>query len=686
MRSLAKILAGLAGLFLLLMAGAFWYLSTLDISEYRGEIAKMVEDFTGRQLRVERKLSLDVFPSPKLIAEGIALSNAEWGTRPDLVTVERLEAEVSLGQLLAGTVAVDRILLLRPDIFLETDPKGRVNWSLAASSTKDEKKSEQPGLVGLDVSNVDIRDARISFRDGAENTTRVIELKEVLLKRTGWRQPLAVEMRGRIDERDVELTGETGTLVTFLANDPYSFDLNFRVLDSELEAVGSIKQPMDMRGINADVVLKAPRLSDLLALAGVSSRLSLPIEGKAAFRDDESRYLVDGLQLTLGKSDVSGNLSYSTANGRAVVNAALQSRVLDLDEISTGEAKQKADRVIPAEPLPLNALRSADADIAYRGIRVISGGMELNAFSVDLKLRDGRLEITPKSGLYGGELAGVIGLDAAADRPRFHMDLKAKQVNLGALLNAVKKSDVMSGGTTEISLKLSGRGKTMRDIAASSNGLLLAKIGPGKIHNSAVETAGADAVMQLVRAASGDEQSDYTDFDCGVVRFDVKKGQAVTKKGIAVENDRMNVIGSGTVDLGTEALDIAVKTEPKEGVGLSTGAIGLGVHVGGTLAHPDTSLDSLGTLKAGASVGAAVATGGLSLLAQALFSRATADDTPCATALGIKKKTAKKTAKKTESAARPSSRNAEEDNEPSSSGAADALKGLGESLKGLFGN
>lgn len=56
-------------------------------------------------------------------------------------------------------------------------------------------------------------------------------------------------------------------------------------------------------------------------------------------------------------------------------------------------------------------------------------------------------------------------------------------------------------------------------------------------------------------------------------------------------------------------------------------------------------------LKTAASVGTAVATDGLSILAQGLFDRATADDDPCATALGIKlkkKATTITTAEKTE--------------------------------------
>jgi hypothetical protein len=44
----------------------------------------------------------------------------------------------------------------------------------------------------------------------------------------------------------------------------------------------------------------------------------------------------------------------------------------------------------------------------------------------------------------------------------------------------------------------------------------------------------------------------------------------------------------------------------------------------------------MAALKAGAGAGAAIATGGLSILAQGLYDRSTADEDPCATALGQK--------------------------------------------------
>ena len=55
--------------------------------------------------------------------------------------------------------------------------------------------------------------------------------------------------------------------------------------------------------------------------------------------------------------------------------------------------------------------------------------------------------------------------------------------------------------------------------------------------------------------------------------------------------------------------------------------------LGGTLAEPKTKIDTAAALKTAVSTGAAVATMGLSLVAEGIFDRTTADDHPCETAL-----------------------------------------------------
>lgn len=104
-------------------------LKSQDFSQYRGLIEERVRAATGRELIIAGELNLRLLSlNPALTVDDVAFKNASWGTRPDMVTLQRLEAEVALLPLFSGEVTVKRLVLVAPEIFLETDKKGRGNW------------------------------------------------------------------------------------------------------------------------------------------------------------------------------------------------------------------------------------------------------------------------------------------------------------------------------------------------------------------------------------------------------------------------------------------------------------------------------------------------------------------------------------------------------------------------------
>ena len=131
MRSLFKGLIVIGALLVMLIAGGVAYLSTLDFNEYNDEIENAFTNATGRQFRIVGNTTLDVLPDPKVVFEGVSLANAEWGTKPELVSVERLEAEISLVGLLGGELWIKQVVLVRPSITLEIDADGRKNWAMS---------------------------------------------------------------------------------------------------------------------------------------------------------------------------------------------------------------------------------------------------------------------------------------------------------------------------------------------------------------------------------------------------------------------------------------------------------------------------------------------------------------------------------------------------------------------------
>ena len=196
---------------------------------------------------------------------------------------------------------------------------------------------------------------------------------------------------------------------------------------------------------------------------------------------------------------------------------------------------------------------------------------------------------------------------------------------------------VIKNGLTNIDLTLVGAGRSAAEIVGTGNGRLLVQVGPGVLPKSGVGTASTDLLLGALNGLNPLASSDpQTTLECAVLNFDINNGLASTEHGLALRTNKLNVIGGGSVDLKTERIDIGAKPKPREGIGLNLAAIGDFVRLGGTLSKPTPVTDAKGAATAGLKVGAAFATGGLSLLAEGLFDRATSDEDVCAIASGAK--------------------------------------------------
>jgi hypothetical protein len=171
----------------------------------------------------------------------------------------------------------------------------------------------------------------------------------------------------------------------------------------------------------------------------------------------------------------------------------------------------------------------------------------------------------------------------------------------------------------------------MRALMASANGDVRIVVGPGRIKNRAIDV-GAD-VTELLNALNPTRSQDpYTQVKCAVLRFPVHNGIAKIDNGLALETNKVRLIGGGTVNLRNETLELGFRPEAASGLGVGAGNLAQFAKVEGTLANPRIGLDMAGAASTAAVAGAAIATGGLTLLAGGLLIDSVPDN-PCQVAL-----------------------------------------------------
>jgi uncharacterized protein involved in outer membrane biogenesis len=352
---------------------------------------------------------------------------------------------------------------------------------------------------------------------------------------------------------------------------------------------------------------------------------------------------LEGFEIASGQSKVSGELTVRRDTPRPELAAIMESPLLDLSVLDAGgrerghAAPLRGRRLFSDAPLPFEALRQLDGHAELRVARLlIPNKLQLESVLVHLALRDGRLEADPVELVVGGgTVAGKVAVDAAPGRaPVLSARFQGSGISLERLAAETGYGHGVSGGRADLNLDISGSGNSLRRLMSGLNGEVRFTSGPARLSGAALDLGG-DVLSGLLDVVNPFRKRDrYTDLTCAVVRLPAQNGLVTIERTMAYETAKLNAVVAGTINLKTEALDLAIRPTIKEGLG-QVGVPNLAelVRVTGTLTEPKIEIDTLASARVALAVGGAIATSGLSLLGEALFKKAFSDPHPCQTAL-----------------------------------------------------
>ena len=775
MKRLIKIISILGVLLVAVVVAAVAVLSSLDFNDYKGEIAAEVKKATGRDLKISGDLKLNISLSPSLYVDGVTFANASWGSRPEMMTLKRLEAEVELLPLLSNEVHVQRLVLVGLDLLAETDKQGRGNWQFgsAQKDSPEASEGEGGGLLPV-VRKVRIEDLRLTYRDGQAGKETRLSLPRMDLGADSAASPLRIALRGDVNGEPFNAEGTIASVKQLTSGGELPLDLKASILGVDAALKGVVADPKAMTGIKIAVSAKGasiaataqaatrmvPQLASVavpdigpfdasLTIAGSAAKPSLsglklalgrtgetsvtasgaianaikpsgialqvaatvndaaalakgfgatlptlpPISLNTKVSDKDGGYHLGDLALKIGGSDLNGALTARLGGARPAVNADLRSTLLDLDELlPKGKEDKKAPppsdgRVFPADPLPLDGLKAADADIKVSAATVRVNKIDVTDIRLGLSLKGGRLVLNPIQAVVAdGKITGDMSLGADVAVPPVAVNLNVANFDYGKLV-ALMGEKPIAEGAADATVKVSGAGSSVREIMAGLNGKLRVVSEKGRIESTLLNVASADIMSALPLVDSKGDK----DLRCAVVDFDVVKGVANTR-ALVLETGGLSVVGVGGINLRDETLNIVLEPRAKKTSLLSAAIVPVAVR--GTLAKPDPQVNpadiATGVVSNVASGAAAVMTLGLSVLAESAFNRAKSTDTTdyCAAALAGKQVTPNK-GKPAKPASSGSGTNEPpaQQQKPAGGGALESIeKGIGGGLKKLFGN
>lgn len=774
MKRLIKILSVIIVLAVAVVVAGVAVLSSLDFNQYKGVLAEEVKKATGRDLKIAGDLKLEISLVPSLYVDGVSVSNASWGSRPEMLTLKRLEAEVALLPLLSSKVDVKRLILNGMDLLLETDKKGAGNWQVGGPAAG--KEAGAGGGVLPVVRDVRMRDLMVTYKDGATGEQTKVRLASLDVAAAGTAAPLKIALKGTVNGQEVSADGTIASVAQLTAGGEFPLDLRISALgvkatakgaiadlrnltgiavtldasgdnlaatvgeakklvpglaalsvpdlgpfsakvtvtgtpkqlsltnldarlgragETELTAKGSIADALKPAGIKLDVAAKIKNPTALAKAVGAEIPPLPALDAQARVQDAPGGYGLAGIVLKLGNSDLQGSATARLGGARPSVTADLTSQLLDLDQLlpkpaDKAPAGKPADdgRLFPADPLPLDALKAADAAIKLKAARVRVQGLDVTAVDLGLNLAGGKLAVKPLSAVVSdGKVSGEITLGGDQAVPPVKVDLRVDKLDIGKLQAALGEKPAVTG-TADLRVDAAGAGTSVRQFMAGLDGTLRLVSEKGHIESALLNIASADVMSALPLVDSKGDK----DLRCAVADFQIVKGIA-NAKALVAETGGLSVVGVGAINLRDETLNLVIEPRAKKTSLLSAALVPVAVR--GTLAKPDPQVNPAdlvtgvaGNVLSGA---AAVATFGLSALAQSAFNRATSTDETdyCQQALAGKVVTPAKGQQGSSSAPAKQQAPAQQQQQKPAESLDKTLdnlgKGIGGGLKGLFG-
>ena len=612
-----------------------WWVQRADLGAMVRSQAVRVEAETGRKLTVLGPVGVRLLPRLRLVVEDIRLANAPWGSSPEMASVKRIEGDIGWSGFLRGRIEIGKLDLRGLELLLETDSRGRGNWQIdghSGSAPSEAGSSREPRLV-LEAGHVE--QGRVHWRDGRTGQTHTlgIDRLDITLQRSGGDR---LDLEGKFNGAGFTMKGTMPRLASIGAGGAdLPIDLAFATDGASASARGTLTLPHTAFDLNVTAALSRP--DALQPFTGVKVDIPLPLSLTVHVRGTPARLVLDPLTLVFGKNQITGKASHANEGKRPHIGLELRASTLDMTNFGPApepKAAKAGQHVFPDTPLPFDLIRQHEIDalVAIDLLRLRSG-LDLAEVKVEASAHGGILDVkSARMRLADGELHATANIDASQKRPLVRVEAIGTQVSMEKL-TADGRHARMTGGQTDFTLRFAASGNSLRALAATANGELIVSVGKARVAASGLDFGG-DLLTRLLSAINPFHATDrFTELQCMAARLPAKDGVITVRRTIAYQTSKVNVIAAGTIDLRSESLDLAIRPTINQGIGLGPGQLAEIVNLSGPIHAPSLRLDTLGALRAAASVGGAVATGGLSLLGEAILRRGVSDPAPCRTAL-----------------------------------------------------
>jgi hypothetical protein len=516
----------------------------------------------------------------------------------------------------AGGPAFEEMLAELPELEVKEGPydlAGKIEVQPDLISFKDIELDRKTGHVSLDLDlGLPASELRLTYdirARGSDVRTIMAGIGPVQFKEL----PVSIDARGRVDGSYVEFG---------------KFDVG--IGDATFQTQGNLEFGDDGGTSELHWSGNVPSVSRLATFDGAPLN-DQSFGWSADLSGGDGELTVDNLVATLGESDVSGKIYFKSGDiPELYVNVDSESIVfaplLEEQEYEYDPEPEFEDgKLIPDVKVPFDAMKAMNASLDIDIRELQRDTLFMQDIRFDAELRDGALAISNASfKARSGALLARARLEPTEDSGYASIKLITRQFALG--MSELNLDLAMTG---DFDINLESTGADLRTLFGNANGEVFMNARGGRVTNNRfIQAIYGDLLQEILTTINPFRQSDpYTDFNCIVIPLKFDDGVVSGAPSTLVSTSKVRMVAMSSIDLKTEKLEVTVRTTPQRTLSISAGElVNPYVQVVGTMAAPRLAVDEAGLLISG---GAAVATGGLSILARGIWDRLSRSKTPC---------------------------------------------------------
>ena len=554
-----KWLVGVAGLFVLLVLVLYFF----DWNLARPYIARKVTAFTGRSFAINGDLKVHLSLHPRIVASQIVLGNADWSIDANMAEIERLDFRIDLLKLLVGRLAFPEIALSGPRVILEVDKDGAPNWIFR----KDDKNNaaEFPWIGALTIDR-----GTTIYRDPASKTDLSFEINTLNGGKDDPEATVELTAKGLFKSLPATLHARGGALLSLRsAEQPYPVKADATLGATKASVDGTLLDPLHFKGEELNFRLEGSDLALLYPIVGV------PLPPTPAYK--LAGYLTHSGELwtfkrfkgMVGQSDLEGDFAVDRARQPQFITADLVSRKLDMQDLGgfigadrgskQGSKATPGDKILPSSPFSLEKLRAANADVRFKGAKIMTEKLPIQNMETHLIVKDGTLKLAPLNfGVAGGTLESKVEMDGREPRIVSHVEVIAKGLHLDQLMPATNQA-AKNVGTLGGRAKLDGSGTSIAQMLGTANGDAALIMDGGSVSELLLRLSNLDIANSIAALLGGNKQ---VPIRCMVSNFKVVNGDFKVQ-AMVLDTPKVNITGAGDVSFADESLNLRFVAQSK---------------------------------------------------------------------------------------------------------------------------